>query len=518
MRRLHRSRAEAAASAAVVGKASFRTICETLLGFLSEHGVVSAPVKGAVSSLSPVKIDIALVIWGAVVHRAKKVNVKSERPGVEAGEKTRTHQLVSYRAENWNRFELALPLPSVGGLNLYAELDIRLDLTPWAQELINYMRAKENQKRVDMCFECVRNGTAFCDLSKPLGTLWKQSMDECVSDTEEEQISCLSVVVEHDGVESVADFYRGDPNLCSRLDFPRSNSEGVEGDGVNMFLNRFAAQKLAFEDDADRWKPSLPGGGLQNHSEGSIDKFLWLGALFFLVVFLAWGIKTFGKDFQDGFCQGCRRSLRRVYQGTRQKVAADEPVSKTVEMITFSPRSRIGECYQNRNLSSDESSPSYSKSGTGSSKEMSFEDSNWSHRTGRSGGKKTSVPPPQWAGWDGERSRSKTDSEMGTIRQQGRHTGGGNDFVSHSRPPPHLEQPALGCMQDLSSISGAPGSHVMSPVSAGINNPYNQWQTHIAAPGAPDDRRGRATTHSVQSASRSRQYTSHILHHMDPTP
>merc|ERR1711970_714524 len=66
-----------AASATSMSVATFKEICTTFLHYVSKAGVVKDVRAGEPSGLSPVKIDVALVFWGSVVHSAVSVPVKT---------------------------------------------------------------------------------------------------------------------------------------------------------------------------------------------------------------------------------------------------------------------------------------------------------------------------------------------------------------------------------------------------------------------------------------------------------
>jgi len=232
---------------------TFTAVCTKFLDSLADHGVVKAPGADPLAPNEETSWQSELVLWGAIIHREKAVQLTAGPQGLALNEdgspKTyhKYQRYMSVHVENFNY--LQAPTISFGpgssGLEFYAKLDFTWDLTHWVERRMNAKLFAENQERIEACTACLRKRFAFCDWRVPLETLWTKEYDVCVNDTAEEQEYCSQEngVVDSVGHPVTATFYsisdsKDGMAACQGIPFPRANREFRLNDNLRRYFRR----------------------------------------------------------------------------------------------------------------------------------------------------------------------------------------------------------------------------------------------------------------------------------------
>jgi len=233
-----------AVGAYAAGLSGFKKTCEVVLKHLAVYDGVS---KTAPQELTDIgfQAGVAVYVFASSVLREHQVTITDGpgRFGPGTTKDVRVEQFLQLHIINRNNAAMAVPLPSIGKITIFAKLQLDWDLTPWLEMGVNQVRLKQTQKRQLMCRDCLASNQSFCDWKKPLGSLWEaETMDVCLPATIESSIGCTQDVglSDHDGKPIRANYY--DPKegtaVCLNIEMDLANSQFRKRDRVQRYFRR----------------------------------------------------------------------------------------------------------------------------------------------------------------------------------------------------------------------------------------------------------------------------------------
>mmetsp|Transcript_124110 Transcript_124110/g.386506 ORF Transcript_124110/g.386506 Transcript_124110/m.386506 type:complete len:208 (-) Transcript_124110:60-683(-) len=205
-------------------------------------GVIPTPDIGGPAALG-FGIKNAIVIWGAINYREKKVDLLNAQ-GEPSGETAVKYQrMSSLHLESWNRAEVTLPIPTIGQTSLYGKLDLDWDLTDWMEFVTNRRSFEQNRQRQELCASCLRDGMSFCDWRYSMGSLWEPGLDTCRNASRAAADACRMDMGFTDdfGHPLKAAYFAPEHGIesCGLIDFQRTNEELKLTERLRNFLDRY---------------------------------------------------------------------------------------------------------------------------------------------------------------------------------------------------------------------------------------------------------------------------------------